>query len=123
MAIIRKAYGPFKFETWKDHEGWKARWHFIGIRGDYTTAHWSLTFTAQNRKFLANNTRIGEVGGPAMRAVERHLPKKGRAEEAHPKAWLSDDDPVMSGTVTDILRSKLKPEDIARVTAIAIVRK
>lgn len=124
MPIIRKVFGPFSGETFLDAGKHKARWYFIGIRDDYATAHWVLIFDPSTRQFRASSIPVGEgLGGRVMRKVEASLPKAGRDESANPKMWLNGDEPVMEGKVSDILKSKLKPEDIAKATALAIIKR
>ena len=124
MPIIRKVFGPFHAEVGNPGTTIEdLRWHFIGIRDDKTTVHWTLAFDPKNRKYRVNNNTTGD-----------NLPKRSRNallaeginpivdETARPDAWLGDE-PVMSGKISDILKSKLSPADIARATALTIMRK
>lgn len=125
MAIIRKVFGPFHPEN--IHPGTQAeelRWHFIGIKDDKTTAHWTLVFDPRKRTYrVNNNTSSGGLIGRSRKAlIAQKIDPGVKGETAHPDAWL-DDSPVMEGTITSILKSKLSPEDIARATALVIARR
>lgn len=122
MAIIRKIFGPFKNEIEKKSGKPIMRWYFFGIRGDHTTAHWVLTFNPETRKFTANGLVVGQgLGGHTMRKVEQALPNYG-TNPIHTGMFLKGDEtPVMEGRVVDLLQARLKPEEIAKATALLIV--
>lgn len=125
MPIIRRVFGPFHPEH--IHPGTQAeelRWHFIGIKDDKTTAHWTLTFDPRKRKYrVVNNISSGGLIGRSRKAlIVEKIDPVIKGETAHPDAWL-DDSPVMEGTIATILKSKLSPEDIARATALVIARR
>ena len=125
MAIIRKVFGPFHPET--VHPGSKIeelRWHFIGIKVDKMTAHWTLVFDPRKRTYrVNNNANSGGLIGRSLKAViKQKIDPIVKGETAHPDAWL-DGSPVMEGTITNILKSKLPPEEIAKATALVIKRR
>ncbi|MCO5730108.1 hypothetical protein [Rhizobium sp. SSA_523] len=120
MPIIRRVFGPFHLVEKNGAEP-EIRWHFNGIRGDKTTAHWVLIFNARERRFKASNIKISDslMGRSRKALASLAIPAEVTSEDAHPDAWL-DERPVMEGTVTDILKAKLSPADIAKATALAI---
>lgn len=126
MPIIRRVFGPFHPE--QTNPGMPGstdlRWHFNGIRGDKTMAHWVLIFDPRKRKWHTSNIPIKDnlVGRSRIALGRLGISSEVKNEDAHPDAWL-DDSPVMEGTVTEILKSKLSPEDIAKATALAITRR
>lgn len=124
MVIIRRVFGPFGFE--EEHPGTQAhelRWGFIGIRGDRTTAHWTLIFKVKERKFSVGTSQIGrDMAGRVARQVEKELPKGYLADPVHPDAYL-DDRPLETGRVVDLLKKRLSPADFARCTAASIIGK
>lgn len=125
MAIIRKVFGPFHPEV--AHAGSsieEMHWHFFGIRGDRSMAHWTLVFDPRKRMYRVNNNSItNNLIGRSRKALHDEKVSSVLSDTlVHPNAWL-DDSPVMSGTITSILKSKLSPEDIAQATALAIMRK
>lgn len=124
MAIVRKIFGPFKNEIEKKVGKPVMRWYFFGIRGDHTTAHWVLTFNPETRKFTANGLVVGQgLGGRTMRKVEQALPNYG-TDPVHTGMFLKGDEtPVMEGRVVDLLQARLKLEDIAKASALAITRR
>ena len=131
MPIIRRVFGPFHPEIVQEEklDGLRMiryqamRWYFNGIRGDKTTAHWSLTFDPNARIFSATNIRISDrmIGRSRTALISAGIKPEVTSEDAHPDAWL-DDSPVMEGRISDILKSKLTSEDIAKATALAILK-
>nr|CAD6606110.1 hypothetical protein RNT25_01787 [arsenite-oxidising bacterium NT-25] len=123
MPIIRKVFGPFHPEQTapRSPSTTDLRWYFNGIRGDKTTAHWVLVFDPRKRKWSASNIPIGELDGKRNRSglAQLGIPREVKNEDVHPDAWL-DDSPVMEGTISSILKSKLSPEDIAKAMALAL---
>jgi hypothetical protein len=124
MAIIRRVFGPFHPEEHLDRQDPELRWSFNGIRGDKTMAHWVLVFLPKKRKWTASNISIKDtlVGRSRIGLDKQGISPDVKEEAAHPDAWL-DDRPVMEGTVTDILKKHLRPDDIARATALSITRR
>lgn len=129
MPIIRRVFGPFHPEV---HETYdqnvkrividEARWYFHGIRGDKKMAHWVLVYDTGKRTFLARNIPLDAMVGSRNRTIARHLPKGGVDETVNPDLWL-DDSPVMEGSVTEMLKSKLPAAEIAKATALALARR
>lgn len=123
MAIIRRLFGPFAPETAHPNTAAaEVRWSFFGITGDHTTEHWTLVFKAEDRKFYVVNSRIGKgdsLSGPVIRAVTKTLPREYPTAPALPGAYL-DDRPVLQGRITDMLKSRLTPEDFAKCTRLAM---
>lgn len=133
MPIIRRVFGPFNREytggsvspydgtVWIAHD--EVRWYFNGIRDDKTTAHWVLVYDSKTRKFTASNIKINDnlIGRSRLALRKLGIPSEVKREDVHPDAWL-DERPVLQGRITDILKSKLSPEDIALATALAITR-
>lgn len=121
MAIIRRVWGPFAPEAQViGQTTYQLHWSFFGIRDDMTMAHWTLVFETEKRKFRVNNNPLD-----VLRAIpyQRRLSLPGLTTPiAHPNAFL-DDRPVEQGRIVDILKSRLRPEDFARCTALAIARK
>lgn len=135
MPIIRRVFGPFSPEItrgkkWNestrvaDDVNVDMRWYFIGIRADKTTGHWTLVYNIETRKFQALNNKISDslIGRSRLGLVAQGIAPDVTTEDAHPDAWL-DDEPVMQGTITQILKSKLSAEHIARAMALTIMRK
>lgn len=110
MAIIRKVFGPTRMAA----DTGKLRWLFSGVKEDGTEGHWVLTYTAHNRRFYAGPVRTYD------------LKQKARALMGVGALKLNADEPdegPFQGKITDILKSKLRPEDIAKATAMAITRR
>ena len=125
MPIIRKVFGPFAPELVHPGQTFQElRWHFFGIRGDKTTAHWVLVFKPGTRTYSASNIPIndGLIGRSRKALYAEKINPIVKDETAHPDAWL-DDSPVMEGRIADILKSKLSAADIAKATALAITRR
>ena len=116
---------PFGFH--EQHQGTQAhelRWGFFGIRGDRTTSHWTLIFKVAGRKFVVGASQHGSGwrSSAGMKEANKSLPEGYPVETVHPDAFL-DNRPVEAGRIVDILKKRLTPEDIARCTAAAIMRK
>lgn len=123
MAIVRRVFGPFGFH--EENPGTSAhemRWGFIGIRGDRTTAHWTLIFKPHDRKFAVGTSQLGLIRGGTAHKVTRSLPADYPVENVHPDAFL-DGRPVEEGAIRDILKKRLTRKDIAAVTAAMITRR
>lgn len=125
MAIVRRVFGPFHREI-KDQGRVteELHWHFFGIRGDRTTAHWTLVFDPRKRSYRATNNPINSslIGRSLKALIAQGIDPVVKNESAHPDAFL-DESPVMEGTITSILKSKLSPQDIAKATAMVIVKR
>ncbi|MDA5627806.1 MULTISPECIES: hypothetical protein [Agrobacterium] len=132
--ILRKVFGPFKPEEFEIDRKWVSasasyefipgmRWHFFGIRDDHTQACWSLSYNSKTRKFAASNIPLTGMTGKVGREVAASLPGGG-TKILHPKMFIGDREPVLSGaTITIILKSRLSEADIAKATALTILRK
>lgn len=128
MPIIRKVYGPFGFEECNKaiptaHD---LRWYFFGVCGDGEMSHWVLVYEVAKRKFrAANDGRDSPIVGRHHRGA---LIDQGISPDyqpsIHPRMFIEGDDSLtQEGRVTDILKSKLSPEDIAKATAASITRR
>lgn len=104
MAHVRVVWGPYKTEERKK----KTIWLFTGVYVNGSFARWKLTFWYDTRTFRTR--AISKSAADDRNLVGQQdffLPEVERAE---PK----------SGRVTDMLRAKLTPEQLARATARAI---
>lgn len=122
MPIVRKVFGPFAPERVGGALP-ELRWYFFGIRGDRSTAHWVLVFNPRTRKYSASSIPINDcLIGRSRKALWReNIDPTVKDETTHPDAWL-DDTPVMEGKISQILKAKLPPAEIAKATAMAIQR-
>lgn len=123
MPIIRRVFGPFAPERVGGALP-ELRWYFFGIRGDRTTAHWVLVFECNARRFCARSIPIKDnLIGRSRRALSTAgISPEVQDETHHPDAWL-DGSTVMEGTITEILKSKLPPAEIAKATAMAVLKR
>lgn len=104
MARIKAIYGPLHTEE-KRH---KTTWHFSGVRANGEVCKWKLNFYYDTRCF-----KTAAMRGPQSKSdqrVQENLDLLPGLREAEP----------MDGLVTPMLRSRLKPEHIARATYLAM---
>lgn len=97
------------------------RWFFFGIRGDGGMANWVLTYNVTNRTFNASNTGSIQLVGRSRKAAFDATGSADAGPVTDPFMFIKGDDTLtQEGKVTDILRNRLKPEDIAKATAASI---
>lgn len=126
MPGLRKVYGPFKIEAKEAfplingvlRNDSTIDFHFFGIRDDHHMGIWVLRYTSRTRSFKAFNLPLGkDIGGRKMSALGIHV---DRIEPDREMFVKGEKLPVMTGTITDILRKHLKPEHIAMCIALTI---
>lgn len=119
MTDFRKIMGPFGLEVTMTGPA-EIRWGFIGILADWETAHWMLTYKVAERKFFVvrskpQELRVNMNGRPgyysAGQPVDKDMFIKG------------NDKVIASGTITEVLRSRLRPEDIALCARLSMQKK
>ncbi len=110
MADFRKVLGPFGREIVKFGDV-RITWGFIGILADYETAHWTLTYRVEHRNFLVHRSEplslrmLNDKGLISYREAGRPV---------HKDMFIKGDNRIIaSGLITNVLRSRLSPEDIA----------
>lgn len=106
MADFRKVMGPFGREIVKFGDV-RITWGFIGILADYETAHWTLIYRAEDRAFSVFRTQPTSI----------HIAGKGYHAAGPPvnrDMFIKGDNRIIaSGTITNVLRTRLRPEDLA----------
>ncbi|MBN9235127.1 MULTISPECIES: hypothetical protein [Phyllobacteriaceae] len=100
MAEIKVIWGPSSKTCRED----RLAWSFSGLRTNGEYARWHLAFWFDSRRF-------------STKALPGH---PGDEEKAAKLAALPVATPPLSGRVTPMLRAKLKPEDIAEATRLAL---
>lgn len=106
MAEIRAIFGPYKTEEQTS----RITWFFSGIRADGEFTAWSLRFQFCTRRYTCRVIKNKQAAKYAESISQKDLfvlPEVAQSE-------------VSSGRVTDMLKAKLSPEQIARATALAI---
>ncbi|SCM79879.1 conserved hypothetical protein [uncultured Pleomorphomonas sp.] len=110
MADFRKVLGPFGREVVKVGDV-RITWGFIGILADYETAHWTLTYQAEHRNFYV---RRSEQVSLRVRDESGLIHYRAAGLPIHLDMFIKSDNRIVaSGTITNVLRSRLSPEDIA----------
>lgn len=105
MAKIKAVYGAYK----TIEEASCMRWLFSGVRTDGAFAAWSLTYCFITRKFSVRNIKREQAIKYAAAMGQKSL------------FGSAPDEPVTyKGSVTSILRSQLKPEQIAKAVALSL---
>ncbi len=117
MADFRKVMGPFGREIVTAGDI-GIRWGFIGILANYETAHWTLIYRAEDRSFSVFRSQpqsmrvVDKSGTTHWKSAGPLVDKDMFIRGANAK--------VFSGTVTNVLRSRLPPEDIALCARISM---
>jgi hypothetical protein len=102
MAKIRRVWGPSKRAD-KAHE---VVWTFSAEHENGRTAMYRLTFYLDSRRF--KTTHLGED-------------KQVQAYRATMLTLLEPSAEPFEGRVTDLLKSRIPPEQLAEITAMAIL--
>ncbi|MDR6954156.1 hypothetical protein J2X65_003524 [Ancylobacter sp. 3268] len=102
MARIKRIWGPSKRA---DSPG-MAVWTFSAEHEDGRTAMYRLTFFLDSRRFKVNH--LGED-------------KQAKAYLQTMHTLMKPDDGIFEGKVTDILKARIPPEQLAAVTARALL--
>lgn len=89
-------------------------WHFFGIREDNTMGRWTVRFTVNGRTFKTVNLPANSRVRAGKSWLE--LPK----EVVHPDAFVPDRPMLRGATYLHILKPRLRNEDIALATRLAI---
>lgn len=115
MADFRKVLGPFGREIVKSGDT-RITWGFIGILADYETAHWTLTYSVEHRNFYVRRSEPMMI--PTQHKMRMLLVAGGINPNpqvpVHKDMFIKGDNRVIaSGTITNVLRSRLSPEDAA----------
>lgn len=128
MPIFRKVFGPFHPET-EMFSGRveKLRWSFIVIRDDFTLSHYTLVYSAEKNTYTSVNGDQDESSlGPRVRSMGNQVyGSRTKVPVEHPNMFIEgDDSPVLQGaTITEILKSRLPAEEVAKITAVRIARR
>ncbi len=127
MPIFRKVLGPFKpmYETSNGRVD-KMEWHFIVIRDDYTTCHYTLQCYPKTNKYTAVNGDQNEDSlGRRVRAMGSIIYGSKKPTVVHERMFIEyDNTPVSSGdTVSGVLKQHLRDEDIANINSARLTGK
>lgn len=106
MARIRTVWGPRKTE---ESYG-RITWWFSGMKEDGELCEWKLVYFADTRRFKCRRVMSTVAKDRAEKLSRRdlfHIPSVANGE-------------VEEGFVADILRSRLKPEEVARCSRLSL---
>lgn len=110
MPDFRKVLGPFG-RTVVTAGGVGVSWGFIGILADYETAHWTLTYRAEHRDFFVHRSDPTRLRVLTERGL---IAYREAGRPVHKDMFIRGDNHIIaSGTITNVLRARLRPEDLA----------
>ncbi len=106
MARIKAVWGPRKTEEGRV----RITWWFSGMKEDGELCEWKLVYFADTRRFTCRRVMS--------------MVAKQRAEKLERKDLFqipsASGDAIEEGFVTDILKKRLKPEELARCARLSM---
>ncbi len=106
MPRIKSVWGPRKTEE----AFGRVTWWFSGMKEDGELCEWKLIYFADTRRFKCRRIMSAVAAERARKLMGRDLfsiPSVAKGE-------------IEEGFVTDILKARLKPEDLARCTRLSM---